>query len=195
MVSESTLFCVKMIFAAVIVLAIVALVVVTFVNSARRRRAERISDEKYRAWRKAVESSGGVLPPVAVPVNLKKGETAFFFDRTAILYEPRTIHDGSYGGASYRGANGISLHAGGFRSEGHEEWRKITTGALYVTNMRIVFDGEMKNRIIPIADVMSVKPGCRETVVNSEKLERPVAFGSINGQIFADVVNALRTAQ
>lgn len=179
------------ILAAVAALAILALVVVCVVNAARRRRAERLSNEKYFAWRSAIDAAGGDLTPVDVPIHLKNGEICYFADPTATLLEPRAVRSGGFGGGSIRVARGVSIHTGRIASESHDEWRRITTGALYVTNKRIIFDGATKNRIIPIADVMSVVANPREALLNSEKLQKPVAFGSINGQIFAAVVNSI----
>ena len=170
------------------------LVVVYAVDACVGRMRNRRADEQYRLWRANVEASNGELSAREVSLNLKKGEVCFFHDPTATLCEPRVVRSGGYGGASVRVARGVSIHAGRFGSESHDEWRAISAGALYVTNERIVFDGATKNRIVRIKDIMSVVPGYREAVVNSEKLQKPMAFASINGQIFADVVNAMRGA-
>ena len=126
-----------------------------------------------------------------LPIHLDKGEEGFYWDETANLYELRAVRDGKVGGASFRIAKGVTIHSGGFRSESHDEWREIANGALYVTNKRIIFDGDKKNRVIKLSEVMSVDRGYRVAVVNSAKLQKPIALGSINGQMFADIVDAL----
>lgn len=160
-------------------------------KSRRERQLDALADSNYKKWHSAVLAAGGHLPRRELPIHLTKGEVGYFHDPTAALYEPRAVRDGRAGGASVRVMKGITIHSGGFRSESHDEWRKIATGALYVTDKRIIFDGDMKNRTIPLADVMSVVPGYRDACVNSHKLQKPVAFGDINGQVFAAIVNAL----
>ena len=160
-------------------------------SAARNRKLDQMADANHKRWRAEIAAAGGDLPVREVPIRLKKGEVCFFYDPTATLCEPRAVRSGGYGGTSIRVARGVSIHTGRFGSESHDEWRKITEGALYVTNRRIIFDGALKNRVISIADVLSIAPGARAAVVNSQKLQKPLAFASINGQIFADVVNTI----
>ncbi|MBR3221248.1 MAG: hypothetical protein IKF72_03370 [Kiritimatiellae bacterium] len=60
-----------------------------------------------------------------------------------------------------------------------------------MTNKRIIFDGDKKNRIIKLSDVLSVDRGYRIVTVNSDATQKPIAFGAINGQMFADIVDML----
>ena len=171
--------------------AVVGVLAWWFWSAARERERDRQADANHKRWRAEIEAAGGELPVRDVPIRLKKGEVCFYYDPTATLCEPRAVRSGGYGGTSIRVARGVSIHTGRFGSESHDEWRKITEGALYVTNRRIIFDGAMKNRVISIADVLSIEPGARAAVVNSQNLQKPFAFASINGQIFADVVNTI----
>lgn len=177
----------------IILVAIIAIVcIIDYVaKAAKARELDAAADACFRKWKADVASIGGRLPTYAVSIHLQKGEACYFRDTTAELYELRAVRDGRVGGASVRVMKGVTIHSGGFRSESHDEWRKIATGALYVTNKRIIFDGNMKNRILKLEDVMSIDPSYREACVNSNKLQKPFVFGEINGQIFATIVNSL----
>ena len=129
--------------------------------------------------------------PCSVPIHLDRNEEGFFCDNNAKLYELRSVRNGNIGGASFRVAKGITVHSGGFRSESKDEWREISTGALYVTNKRIIFNGDKKTRIIKLSEVLSIDRNYQSAMVNSNKLQKPLIFGSINGQIFADIVDCL----
>ena len=178
--------------AACVVVVIGGLIVVrNLITSKRNRDLDARADARYKRWQQALQAAGGELSPCLLPIHLDKGEEGFYCDETAKLYELRAIRNGNLGGASFRVAKGITIHSGGFRSESHDEWREIARGALYVTNKRIIFNGDKKNRIIKLSDVMSVDRGYRVATVNSDQLQKPIAFGSINGQMFADIVDAL----
>lgn len=190
MTSEALTFA-GLVFVALIIIGGIG-IAFKMVAAEKNRKLDLEANGKYKRWLASVRANGGTLPIIrGLPIHLTKGEEGYFCDTSAVLYEPRSVRTGNVGGASFRVAKGVTIHSGGFSSESHDEWRETSRGTLYVTNKRIIFDGEMKNRVIPIADVMSVSAGYRNAVVNSHKLQRPVAFDSINGQIFAGVVNAL----
>ena len=183
--------CGLLVIVGIVVFTVIAIVLVAVCESSKNRKLDKMADANHKRWRAEIEAAGCELPVRDVPIRLKSGEVCFYYDPTATLCEPRAVRSGGYGGASVRIARGVSIHTGRFGSESHDEWRKITEGALYVTNRRIIFDGALKNRVISIADVLSIAPGARAAVVNSQKLQKPLAFASINGQIFADVVNTI----
>lgn len=97
--------------------------------------------------------------------------------RSATLLEPRAIHFGGYGGVSIRIARGVSAHTSRIASESHEEWRPVTNDALYVIDKRIIF---------------TVRPKYRTTCLNLQSSLKPVAFGAVNGQILAAIIESLR---
>lgn len=179
------------IFCGLILIGVVCGVIAAIVSAAKEKRLNEKADAAFKKWAAAVEANGRRLPIYDSGIHLKKGELCYFKDSTATLLEPRSVRSGGFGGASIRVVKGISIHSGRFASESHDEWRAITTGTLYVTNRRIIFDGATKNREILMPDVMSVHPGFRLAVVNSHKLQKPVGFGTINGQIFATVVDSI----
>lgn len=176
---------------AILIVSIVCLACSFGRDKERARHLDAYADEQYRLWRKDFEAADGYLPEIPLPINLRKGEAGYFSSTSVTLCEPRAVRSGGYGGGSVRVAKGLSIHTGRFSSESHDEWREITTGNLYVTDKRIIFDGAIKNRVIDLEDVMSVAPGYRDACVNSAKLQKPVGFKNVNGQIFAAIISAL----
>ena len=176
---------------AILVVSIICLVSSFGRDRERTRQLDALADAQFQKWRSALEAADGYLQEIPLPINLQKGETGYFHATSVTLCEPRAVRSGGYGGGSVRIAKGVSIHSGRFASESHDEWRAITTGNLYVTDKRIIFDGDMKNRVIKLEDVMSVAPGYRDACVNSSKLQKPIGFKNVNGQIFAAVVDAL----
>lgn len=177
------------------ILAIIALGA-TIAKSVDAKQREKDAEAEFQKWVAAVEADGGQLPVYDesdLDIRLKDDETCYFAADGVTLCEPRAIRSGSYGGVGVRAAKGVNVHTGRFASESHDEWREVTTGTLYVTDRRIVFDGEIKNRTVALEDVMSFKAlGRCRVVLNSEKLQKPLAFASVNSQILATVLNTLR---
>ena len=167
-----------------------ACIVYAIFKSMSDRRKDAAANDEFQKWQSEV-AAAGYLPELRLPIKLQKGETGYFQAAPVTLCEPRAIRTGGYGGGSVRIAKGISIHTGRFSSESHDEWRAITTGSLYVTDKRIIFDGDTKNRVINLEDVMSIVPGYREVCVNSSKLQKPIGFQDVNGQIFAAVIDTL----
>lgn len=171
--------------------AILCALMLKLVSTIRNRKLDAAADRKYREWLADVEANGGKLPVRTPPIRLDAGETCRFMDLTARLYEPRAISSGRYGGGSIHIDQGVSIHTGRITTESHDEWRVTTRGALYVTDKRIIFNGEIADHIVPLRDILSVRAGYRDACVHLQTSSKPVAFGSINGQIFAAVVNSL----
>lgn len=160
------------------------------------KQCERDAEAEFQKWVAAVEADGGQLPVYDesdLDIRLKDDETCYFAADGVTLCEPRSIRGGGYGGGGLRVAKGVTIHTGNFGAESRDEWREVTTGTLYVTDQRIVFDGETKNRTVALEDLMSFKVSgkCR-VILNSERLQKPFAFASVNGQILATVLNTLR---
>ena len=183
--------CMLAFFIGILVLAVVIAIVQGIMADARARKLDARANERYQAWRREIDDAGGDLPECSLPIRLKQGEVGLYCAHNVELLEPRAVRTGGYGGGSIQVAKGVSIHSGRVQSESHDEWRTITRGSLYVTDRRIIFDGEVKNHVIDIKDVLSVVPGYREATVNSDKLKKPLGFRGLNGQIFADIVDTI----
>ncbi len=178
--------------ALIIALCAVIIVVHRLLSRAAKKKNARLDAaalEHYRAWRKSV--SDGNLPEYSVPIHLRPGEICVFVDARATLNELQAVHTGNFGGTNFDVADGIGIQTGSFKSEAHDEWRAVTSGSLYVTNFRIIFDGEIRNHSIKISDVLSVVRAPRGALLNLQNRTRPIIFAHINGNIFADIVDAI----
>jgi hypothetical protein len=110
------------------------------------------------AWALALES----LPVVDVDVGLQKGEVA----HAAVpcdWYEWRaSTRAVAYHGptASMQIVKGLRYRAGVIAPTAirERELVRLDTGTLYVTNKRLVFDGESENKAIPWRSVLKVIP-------------------------------------
>jgi hypothetical protein len=89
------------------------------------------------------------LPTVAVPINLQRGE----FAHASVSADwselrKRTVRTGYSGfSTSIRIAKGLSYRVGNYTPSQItvDELTKLDTGTLYVTNKRLIFDGQSKN--------------------------------------------------
>ena len=167
-----------------------------FAKKANEKQAAEDAEVEFQKWEAMVEANGGELPVYEadeLDLRLAEDETCYFVADGVTLCEPRAVRAGGYAGGSVRTPSSVSIHSGRFEAESHDEWREVTRGTLYVTDQRIVFDGEIKNRTVKLEDLMSFKPAgkCR-LVVNSERLQKPLAFATVNAQILATVLFTLR---
>ncbi|MFW5828187.1 MAG: hypothetical protein ACOCU4_08845, partial [Alkalispirochaeta sp.] len=88
--------------------------------------------------------------PPDPPVMLKKGEEALISMPHGVdLYEERVRHEyqGGTAGFSFRVAKGVSFRVGGFKGQRVPvtEQKHIDSGALVITNKRVVFNGPSKS--------------------------------------------------
>ena len=98
------------------------------------------------------------LPTVSTNIILKAKESAFYSSYTS-LYETRAVRHYAAGHAGLRVAKGVFIGGTKGRSVSSDEWHKIDTGQLIITNKRIVFDGGKTNRTIPLNKIISINSG------------------------------------
>ena len=176
-------------------LAVIGLVIFLAkqIEAARERKASESRQvrnlELYRKWRKCVAENG--VDPVPVEIRLEKDESCYL-NVGAILCEPRAVRQSVHTGGAVRVMKGVSIGRAYSTSESHDEWRRIASGRLYVTNKRILFDGDMQNRTVKMKDVVSVQHGNDYIAISSERRQKTMVFYGINGLIANDVINSLR---
>ena len=161
------------------------------VSAVRCRRLDAAATAKYRKWRAAVDAAGALRPLNAPDVRLTAGEICYCRAVNVTLCELRDVRSGAAVAGSIRLAGGVTIHPGRFSSESRDEWRAVSTGTLFVTSRRVIFDGAKRNLAVPLSDIMSVQAEPRRVLVNLFKARKPVMFTSVNGRIFSDVVNAV----
>jgi hypothetical protein len=95
------------------------------------------------------------------PVMLQSSEEPLVVLPDIELWEPRSVRRtaGRHGGPSIRIFPGFTWRMGAFaaESEAHEELRKIDTGALTVTDKRVLFTGAMRSTETRISKIIAVE--------------------------------------
>ena len=84
--------------------------------------------------------------------------------------------------------------AGSSHSESHDEWRELSSGVLYVTNRRIIFDGEKHNRTVKLSTIMSVQAEPLSIAVSTTNRQKTLLFTNVNGKIAQGVINIVRNS-
>ena len=184
-------------FFAPFVAVIVAVLAAIHFRTRRRQRRQyqelvAAADAEYRKWRHDVAVRRG-LQVFDAEVSLEVGEHCHF-KATATLAEPRAVRDTSHLGGAVRVARGVAVLAGSSHSESHDEWRELSSGVLYVTNRRIIFDGEKHNRTVKLSTIMSVQAEPLSIAVSTTNRQKTLLFTNVNGKIAQGVINIVRNS-
>jgi hypothetical protein len=115
---------------------------------------------KYKLYHKLETEE---LKPVPVYINLQKNEQCYCTSDNVNWYETRkTRIRVNYAGPTYRIklAKGLYYRVGSLNVAPNykEEYVLIDTGALYITNKRIIFTGSRNNKTISLSSVLSLTP-------------------------------------
>lgn len=158
---------------------------------ARRRRAKRNTAllSEFEEWKKKTDAAGGI-ESANYGLQLPDGEECFYATR-ATLREPRAVRTSRHSGVGLRATRRIGVFAGESRSESHDEWRTISSGILYMTNKRVIFAGDMHNRAVKLADILSVYAFIDALDIRSAKRMKSMRFSNINGSIANQVLSLL----
>ena len=184
---------------AIVILLVIAIVAhIVSTRRTKRRNAEEFAALKkrmaseYKDWCTKVVLNNG-LKPISSNICLMNGERCFYSDNT-ILYEPRSVRNSTHLGGGVRVARGVVIGGGNSWSEAHDEWRAISSGTLYITNKRIIFDGEMHDRTIKFSALTVVQAGIQELTISCSTRQKTMVFGGINARIAQDTIRLLQKA-
>ena len=119
------------------------------------------------------------FPTVATRILLKDGEVAFY-DAPSALYEKRAVRYWVSGSIGFRVARGVYVGGTRGRSVSEQEWGKIDTGTLTITNRRIIFNGGGIDRTVMLANVMAVEPWFDGVEISIEKRQKGMCFTARN---------------
>jgi len=185
-----------------ILILIVLLVVVSifYSNSQGKKETETIEhikdvirqlrEEKYFFDR--VRQNGKMLT-IPATIALKSGEEAYLEENVA-LYETRAarVSDRTYLGTRV----GKRVYVGGSSgtSRSVDELRKIDTGSLFLTNKRIIFNGEFNTRTIDIEKIVSIElygyDGINIAIENKDKSQ--IYFNLKNQRLWGAIFGAIK---
>jgi len=178
-------------------LLVITLVVATAVSDKRqRKRAKQQNEQKEFVLAQArdfaaIVQQNRALP--AVPTNLifKSGEAAFYSTPSA-LYETRAVRHYQSGFTGFRVAKGVYIGGSSGRSTSTQEWARIDTGRLTITNQRLVFDGGQQDRTVPLSKIVSVDCSPTSIYVSVEGRQKTMVFDAANPMIAAAIIRICR---
>lgn len=173
----------------IVFLATVAIASVICLSAAQRFR-------RWLHWRRicadsdnyfAVMNESVGLPTMPTNVLLQRNELAFYCAPSS-LYETRAVRYIHSGFVGFRVARGVWVGGSQSRSVSHQEWTKIDSGTLTVTNQRLVFNGEREVRTIPLKRIVSVNSMRDSVDLAIEDRQKSVVFEAANPLILASII-------
>jgi hypothetical protein len=171
-----------------VIIAVVALVIWVAVAKAKRQRERRARIfAEARAFMADVEKSR-ILPTVGSNVLLKSGENAFYSAPSA-LYETKAVRHYQAGHSGFRVAKGVYVGTTSGRSTSTQEWSRIDTGRLTVTNKRLIFDGGSQERTVQLSKIVSVEQSPTGIEVSVEGRQKRMVFEAANPLILASIIH------
>lgn len=141
----------------------------------------------------------GMLPTISVSINLQKNEVCH--DRvSAVWYEHRTrTVRVNYGGpvASIRISKGLRYRVGsvGVHRITREELTEIDQGTLYLTNKRLIFDGQKKNTTIRLSALLSFTPCSDGLILEKSSGRSPSLAIAGDVELFCALLSAALNAE
>ena len=133
-------------------------------------------------------TSGNFTPP-ETPIILKEGECA-------LLHESCTLLEAK--ASRLYGGMGTTIHGiriGGGRSTSIDQLKQIDSGTLTLTNQRLIFDGQMQNRIVEASNIVSTKPWADAFEVSSQKKAKNQLYTVSNPILWATLVSMVAKGQ
>ena len=154
---------------------------IALVDALHRRRLARARVAAFERFRKSCRQTYlRVTPP-------NDGQR-YLFSQPADLIETRRYRVSNHFGGGRRIQGFGTLMAGQSRSRSYDEWRKIDTGTLYLTDRELIFLGQRYSRTFPIRDILELAADPLHVHVTSRRREKAVIFacnGLILGHIFS----------
>ena len=175
------------IFIIAVVAAVAAIIiVVTAVRAKQQRDRKALLFKQARDFAATVQQNRA-LPTVATNIILKPGETALYSTPSA-LYETRAVRHYQAGHTGFRVAKGVNVGGTSGRSTSTQEWAKIDTGWLTITNKRLVFDGGKQDRTVLLNKIVSVTCSLTGIEVTAEGRQKSMVFDAANPLIASTIV-------
>lgn len=163
-----------------IIIGVIAFVFIFMKNQSKKKRAiiQGKIDEVNDFFNKLNKQKS--FPVINSHMLLKKGEKGYLQDN-AELYEIRAMRKSDRGGGAVRVAKGVYIGGSSGTSRSYDELRKIDNGKLLLTNLRLIFDGNLNTRDIKLDKILSVSG-------YSDGIEIAVE-GKSKGQVYKGMYN------
>ncbi len=169
---------------AILVTGIIATVAV--VNAKKRREKRALLVKQAQEFIDGVKQKL-TLPVVSTDIMLKPGENAVY-SSPSVLYETRAVREYHAVHSGVRVAKGVYIGGTSGRSLSTQQWAKLDTGCLTITNKRVVFVGTKEERAFPLDKVISVDPNLTAIVVSVEGRQKAMAFEVGNSLIVMTII-------
>jgi hypothetical protein len=170
---------------AILVTGIIA--TVAAVNAKKRREKRALFLMKQAQEFTDTVAKNRALPIVPTDIMLKPDEKAVY-SNSSVLYETRAVREYQAAHAGVRVAKGVYIGGTSGRSLSTQQWAKLDTGCLTITNKRVVFVGTKEQRAFPLDKVISVDPNLTAIVISVEGRQKAMAFEVPNSAIAALII-------
>jgi hypothetical protein len=124
---------------------------------------------------------------VPTDLILKSGESAFYSASSA-LYETRAVRQYQSGYTGFRVAKGIYIGGSRGRSTSSQEWSKIDSGILTITNKRLIFDGGSADRSVALGKILAADSSLDSVEVSVENRQKSMVFAAENPLVLAVII-------
>jgi len=169
---------------AILVTGIIA--TVAAVNAKKRREKRALLVKQAQEFIDGVKQKL-TLPVVSTDIMLKPDEKAVY-SSSSVLYETRAVREYRAVHSGVRVAKGVYIGGTSGRSLSTQQWAKLDTGCLTITNKRVVFVGTKEERAFPLDKVISVDPNLTAVVVSVEGRQKAMAFEVGNSLIVMTII-------
>jgi hypothetical protein len=166
--------------------AIAIVVLCAVISALKRQRQKQLIFAQAREFAATIQQTRS-LPTVATDILLKPGESAFLFIAST-LYETRSVRHYQATRTGFRVAKGVWVGGTSGRSVSNQEWAKVDTGSLTITNKRLVFHGQQADRTAALDKIVSVNSSVSQLHVSVEGRQKTMVFDAPNPLIAEAVV-------
>jgi len=138
-----------------VVAVVVFVLVMLFINASRK--PQQVTEDEWNVLIREAENwyhsaVSGELPPVDTSVILRSGEIPIL-NEASTLAEARAVRVYAGGGTRIQG-----IYIGGGESTSFDELKNIDSGTLTITNQRLIFSGQLQQRVLANTDIVSARP-------------------------------------
>jgi hypothetical protein len=145
-----------------VTILVIAILVTGIIATVAAVDAKKRREKRELLVKQAQEFIDGVkqkltLPVVSTDIMLKPDEKAVY-SSSSVLYETRAVREYRAVHSGVRVAKGVYIGGTSGRSLSTQQWAKLDTGCLTITNKRVVFVGTKEERAFPLDKGISVDP-------------------------------------
>lgn len=151
------------------------------------------TEAEYKRWLQQLAESRQ-LQTIETPLCLSGNERCYY-QSPATLCEPRSIRNTTHVGGGVHIAKGVTIGGANSITEIHDEWRELSKGMFYITNKRIIFDGDMYNRAASFSSMISVVAEPLRLAVSTTSRQKTMLFSNLNGKMAAGIIKILRSSK